>query len=161
VKHTGVVFPTTAKLPIQAGFFSQQMAVPWQADFYQCKKTYYPRADVKYDGEGMYHMWWCAHRPDDVYETAAAFQMVPWTRKLEEVAKLDEKKPEVLALVDEEEGYTAADIAMYIQMQQNWPQLGFVTSDGTKVFETQDKGNVPTDNLGGVTAPPLAQPKGY
>ena len=53
VKHSGTAFPTTAKLPIRPGFFSQQMALPWQADFYQCKKQFFPReAHPKYDRRG-------------------------------------------------------------------------------------------------------------
>lgn len=154
VKHTGTAFPATAKLPIGAGFFSQQMALPWQADFYQCKKTYFPREDIQYDGEGMYHMWWCAHRPDDVFAKKGDIQMVSWTRQLEAAAKLEEKRPDILALVDDEEGISAADLAMYIQMRANWPQLGFVISDGTSAFETQARGDLPTDNLGAPTTVP-------
>jgi len=47
-------------IEVRAGFFSQQMALPWQADFYACKK------------ETSGYGWWPAQRPDDVYKTAAA-----------------------------------------------------------------------------------------
>ncbi|MFY0581402.1 LodA/GoxA family CTQ-dependent oxidase [Cystobacter fuscus] len=145
IKHSGVAFPDTAKLPIGAGFFSQQMALPWQADFYQCKKTFFPQPHVKYTGEGMYHMWWSAHRPDDVYAQKGDFQMVSWTRALEAVAEVEAKKPELQASAFE--GTTAVDMAMYIQMQQNWSQLGFVINEGDSHFETQERS-------GGQTLPP-------
>lgn len=156
VKHTGAVFPTKANLPIRAGLFSQQMALPWQADFYQCKKFYYPREDIQYEGEGMFHMWWCAHRPDDVYPNKGAIQMVPWTRQLEAAAKAQETRADVQALVNEEEGINAVDLAMYIQMQANWSKLGFVISEAGSAFETQAQGNVPTDNLGVATPAAVA-----
>lgn len=49
------------ELTVQAGFFSQQMAVPWQADFMSCLKT---------DHDGRTDAgWWPAQRPDDVHAT--------------------------------------------------------------------------------------------
>ncbi|WP_162159671.1 LodA/GoxA family CTQ-dependent oxidase [Cystobacter fuscus] len=142
IKHTGVAFPNTAKLPIGPGFFSQQMALPWQADFYQCKKQFFPQPHVQYQGEGMYHMWWSAHRPDDVYEKKGDFQMVPWTRKLEAVAAVEAQKPEFTNIATED--VPAIDLTMYIQMQQNWPQLGFVINEGDSHFETQERSAAPT-----------------
>jgi len=58
-------------IDVRAGFFSQQMALPWQADFYACKK------------EASGHGWWPAQRPDDVYKTAAqvaAGSSILWDR---------------------------------------------------------------------------------
>ncbi|WP_437626064.1 LodA/GoxA family CTQ-dependent oxidase [Sorangium sp. So ce1151] len=46
-------------LPMHAGFFSQQMALPWQADFLACCKQYH-------DGEKE-PAWWPTQRPDDVH----------------------------------------------------------------------------------------------
>lgn len=135
VKHSGVAFPATAKLPIGPGFFSQQMALPWQADFYQCKKQFFPPEHLKYEGEGMYHMWWCAQRPDDVYAKKGDFSMVSWTRELEQVAQAEAQKPELKA--HETEDVPALDLAMYIQMQQRWSSLGFVIQEGESYFETE------------------------
>jgi hypothetical protein len=51
-------------LTLHAGFFSQQMALPWQADFMSCLKT---------DHDGRKDAgWWPAQRPDDVYVTTIA-----------------------------------------------------------------------------------------
>jgi hypothetical protein len=160
IKQSGVVFPETAKLSIQAGFFSQQMALPWQADFYQCKKERFPTdeedatlyAEESTDTEGMYHMWWCAHRPDDVYvelnekdkqaiaEKQLERKMVPWTRAFDEPAKKEEStNSEIQARVANpktEDDHDPLVLAYYIQMQKNWSQLNFVIRDGTDVFET-------------------------
>ncbi|MGH9970439.1 MAG: LodA/GoxA family CTQ-dependent oxidase [Pyrinomonadaceae bacterium] len=50
-----------------AGDITKQMAVPWQADFYECREF----------GQG--YSWWPAQRPDDVFpETGGG--AVPWIR---------------------------------------------------------------------------------
>ncbi|HEU4390479.1 MAG TPA: LodA/GoxA family CTQ-dependent oxidase, partial [Blastocatellia bacterium] len=53
---------------LQAGDVTKQMAVPWQADFYDCTQ------DDDY-------AWWPAQRPDDVFPDGEATQ-VPWIRDL-------------------------------------------------------------------------------
>ncbi|KFE62108.1 LodA/GoxA family CTQ-dependent oxidase [Hyalangium minutum] len=140
IKHSGTVFPTTANLAIGPGFFSQQMALPWQADFYQCKKQFFDPKSFKknaFQGDGMYHMWWAAHRPDDVYAKKGDIQMVSWTRALDAVAEVEAKKPEIKNSAPE--GTSAVEMAMYIQMQANWWKLGFVINEGEAFFETQEK----------------------
>ncbi len=54
-------------MPLAAGHFSRQMAVPWQADFNDCRN------------EGNYG-WWPSQRPTDVLPTATATRRVPWAR---------------------------------------------------------------------------------
>jgi len=49
------------------GHFSRQMAVPWQADFNDCRN------------EGNY-AWWPSQRPTDALPTANAKQRLPWAR---------------------------------------------------------------------------------
>jgi hypothetical protein len=51
---------------LQAGDVTKQMAVPWQADFSDCKQE----GDLA---------WWPAQRPDDVFPESGGPQ-VPWTR---------------------------------------------------------------------------------
>ena len=53
---------------VEAGDVTKQMAIPWQADFYDCSQ------------EGKL-AWWPAQRPDDVFVAGRASQ-VSWTRKL-------------------------------------------------------------------------------
>lgn len=54
-------------LPIGPGYFSRQMAVPWQADFNDCKAS---------NGYG----WWPTQRPDDVYVKSSDKVMANWAR---------------------------------------------------------------------------------
>lgn len=53
---------------MKAGDVTKQMAVPWQADFFDCSFE-----DSK--------AWWPAQRPDDVYPETGGPQL-PWTRDL-------------------------------------------------------------------------------
>jgi hypothetical protein len=46
---------------VRAGHFSRQMALPWQADFMDCK--------VEQDDANRLWAWWPSQRPDDVRET--------------------------------------------------------------------------------------------
>jgi hypothetical protein len=93
------------------GFFSQQMALPWQADFYDCQKE---RHDDP-DGNEYYFMWWTAHRPDDTYPSGAMAQQ-RWTRLF------DSRKPPG---VDDPDDYYNHD--RFAQMQQGWFELKFVS----------------------------------
>jgi hypothetical protein len=52
---------------LQPGDITKQMAVPWQADFYDCAQ----------DGD---YAWWPAQRPDDVYPEGSSTQQ-PWIRQ--------------------------------------------------------------------------------
>ena len=54
-------------MPIGPGHFTRQMAVPWQADFNDCRD------------EGDYG-WWPSQRPTAVLPTANATQRVDWAR---------------------------------------------------------------------------------
>ena len=54
-------------VPIAAGHFSRQMAVPWQADFNDCRN------------EGSYG-WWPSQRPTDALPSATATKRVAWAR---------------------------------------------------------------------------------
>jgi hypothetical protein len=122
------VFPSLA--PIGPGFFSQQMAVPWQADFYECQKERYTE-----DGEGMYHMWWCAHRPDDVRVKKGDKAMQPWARKLNALAKAVPEGPAVATPFGDH--YSPERLEQYAQMQKNWATLGFVIKEGEEHFEAE------------------------
>ena len=57
---------------LSAGDVSKQMAVPWQADFYKCRKE--TRGPITIG-------WWPAQRPDDVVPDGSSSQ-VPWTREI-------------------------------------------------------------------------------
>jgi L-Lysine epsilon oxidase N-terminal/L-lysine epsilon oxidase C-terminal domain len=83
------------------GFFSQQMALPWQADFYECHKEQHDDTD----GNAYYYMWWTAQRPDDTYPSGKKTQE-RWTRSLNVGDDDDER---------------------FNRMQESWDTLKFVT----------------------------------
>lgn len=66
---------------IRAGHFTRQMAVPWQADFFDCAKetvTYNASADPSLQTTDVM-TWWPTHRPDDVIARGTA-NRVAWAR---------------------------------------------------------------------------------
>jgi hypothetical protein len=97
-------------LEFKPGFFSQQMALPWQADFYDCQKER-NEDDV---GNEYYFMWWTAHRPDDVFPSGDAKQ-VRWTRLLD----LRSKNPK------DPDDYHNFD--RFLQMLNGWTELKFIS----------------------------------
>jgi len=62
---------------VRPGEITGRNAVPWQADFWQCR--WEENENLNEQGLG----WWPAQRPDDVLKSAA-MDPVPWTRGLEE-----------------------------------------------------------------------------
>lgn len=92
------------------GFFSQQMAQPWQADFYDC----HAEAWTTPDGKVFRYMWWTAQRPDDVFPSGAAEQQ-RWVRTFDTAATTTD--PDDLQNVER-----------FRQMQQNWSTLRFVVT---------------------------------
>lgn len=110
IKHGAKVGPLT----VTPGFFSQQMALPWQADFLDCSRD---------DSLGVAFGWWPAQRPDDVYLTAAdaaaGGAMTPWFGP----------RPAGRSLHHED-------------MVDHWDKAGFVISSmvgGKKVFSEIDR----------------------
>jgi hypothetical protein len=105
--HSGAV--TIGALTFGPGFFTQQMALPWQADFYDCHKEKFESPE----GPEYYYMWWTAQRPDDVYPSGKEKQE-RWVRPFDSAKKGD--APDAL---DDE-------LARFEQMQQRWPELRFI-----------------------------------
>jgi L-Lysine epsilon oxidase N-terminal/L-lysine epsilon oxidase C-terminal domain len=78
VQHESIL---VGALEFRPGFFSQQMALPWQADFYDCHKERWQDPD----GNEYFFMWWTAQRPDDVFSAGEAKQ-VRWVREFDKQA---------------------------------------------------------------------------
>jgi hypothetical protein len=89
------------ELRIGPGFFSQQMALPWQADFLACKKD---------PEDSRLIAWWPTQRPDDVFPQATPTQNLAWARGVDSQPWPDN-------------GYQL--------MVANWSTLGFVVHDRT------------------------------
>lgn len=75
LKPVGTVLNAAMNPPlkIEPGLFSQQMALPWQADFYSCGDGIAP------GGASPRYAWWPANRPIDVNKNGAT---VRWDRGL-------------------------------------------------------------------------------
>jgi hypothetical protein len=106
------------KIPIgalffQPGFFSQQMALPWQADFYDCQKENHQDPGDTDKNKDYWFMWWTAQRPDDTYPSGGLEPQRRWVRKFDDPSKSDTENDN--------------DLRRFVQMQQNWAKLRFVS----------------------------------
>jgi len=118
---------------IIAGHFTRQMALPWQADFFDCSKdtlTYITSAADPALQSTDVMTWWPTHRPDDVL-TRGASDRVPWARD-SDGAEIDTKQ----------------------KFLAEWRTLGFVvdTAGDRSRFEEVDRSE-PADGPRTVTAP--------
>lgn len=98
---------------VEPGFFSQQMALPWQADFLACSKEVdHVDASVVPPKTGVVLGWWPAQRPDDTFKDAAAA-----TSKT-----FQEWAPPTWDFID---------------MVKKFNKLGFVVKDGANFIEKE------------------------
>jgi len=120
LKRSGTVLNSgmAPPLKIEPGLFSQQMALPWQADFWACART-----DVNLlavppkPPPARFFGWWPAQRPDDVRIGANGFD---WGR-----------------------GVAPGDPGM-LDLVAKWVERGFVVKVGAG-FEEQGGPKVTTD----------------
>jgi hypothetical protein len=118
---------------VVAGHFSRQMALPWLADFLQCKQE---EQRVTKDQWG----WWPAQRPDGVYVTfadaAASGAMANWHRATVGASAnwpADPGRPNP----------RPAEMPSYAQMIANWTKLGVLEGSGGTFAEVERAGTVP------------------
>ncbi|HVT12123.1 MAG TPA: LodA/GoxA family CTQ-dependent oxidase [Fimbriimonadaceae bacterium] len=116
---------------VEAGHFSRQMALPWPADFLQCRLEDHKRDDTGVDTDWG---WWPVPRPHHVYATEAdatgAKSMVSWVRSTSGGAA----KPWAGGGGEEPQ---------FDEMVPNWVKFGFVIRKGDVMFETERAANVP------------------
>jgi hypothetical protein len=108
-------------LEFRPGFFSQQMALPWQADFYDCHQE---RKEGPPGRTEYFFMWWTAQRPDNVFLSGSA-KRDRWVREFDKRAK-DPTNPDALD-----------NFERFNQMQQNWPKLKFISVKNGDHFEEE------------------------
>ena len=99
---------------VEAGAFTQQMALPWQADFVDCAKD--TVADSAAAGGQRQVAWWPTTRPDDVFPFDRPKERTPWARVPDAQAPAGYRKMQ-----------SAED------MVNHWSKLGFIvetTPDG-------------------------------
>lgn len=106
-------------LLFRPGFFSQQMALPWQADFYDCHRE----RQEDPDGNEYYFMWWTAQRPDDVYPSGADGRE-RWVRAFDDGLSPEE--------ADDVNRFQRFD-----HMQKRWHELRFVSVSRNGQFEEE------------------------
>jgi hypothetical protein len=100
------------------GFFSQQMALPWHADFYDCH-----REDHPYEGDdgNKYYMWWTAQRPDFIRNGRTSRR---WVEPFD--ANKDGDSPDA----DD-----TTNLARFEQMRTRWHELSFIVLEGENHVE--------------------------
>ena len=119
---------TTRDVVVEAGLFSQQMALPWQADFLDCNGPTDPKDfidDPSVVGGKRRVGWWPMTRPDEVFPLDRPKDRLPWARV---------RNSGVPA------GYR--EIQSHNEMVNVWSTLGFVvetmTADTPKdLYETE------------------------
>lgn len=120
-------------ITVVAGHFSRQMALPWIADFLQCKVE--EQKITKADWG-----WWPSQRPDGVYPTVAealaAGTMVHWHRAT--VGGSADWPADPIG-----PSPRATDMPSYHQMLANWTKLGFITTGAGVFAETERSGAIP------------------
>jgi hypothetical protein len=105
---------TVGALTFCTGFFSQQMALPWQADFYDCHKESWEDPD----SNKYFFMWWTAHRPDDVFPSGSDSQL-RWVREFDKHSQTPDPDDE-------------NNLERFHQMQSRWHELKFVSVKSVK-----------------------------
>jgi hypothetical protein len=111
---------TVGVLTLGPGFFSQQMALPWHADFYDCH-----REEHTPDGsnERIFYMWWTAQRPDHVRaERDGLYRR--WVEPFDAAKEPAAPDPDDLT-----------NLARFEQMRTRWQELSFVVLDGDQNLE--------------------------
>jgi hypothetical protein len=115
-KESGV---TLGPLTLGPGFFSQQMALPWQADFYDChKEEHTPKGS-----DTLVYMWWTAQRPDDIRPDAISPKR-RWVLSFDENHDPNITDPDAIE-----------NLSRFEQMRTRWSELSFVVLVGDEYVE--------------------------
>ena len=94
------------------------MALPWQADFYDCHKEQWEDPN----SNEYFFMWWTAHRPDDVFPSGGDKQ-VRWVRTFDDPTQ--------------DADANEADLARFKNMQSRWHELKFVSVKNGDHYEEE------------------------
>jgi hypothetical protein len=126
--------------PIRAGHFTRQMALPWQADFLQCKTE--DATGGTFNGTTGWG-WWPAQRPDFVFPTEADFRAplphpVAWHRATSGAAEV----PWPHGFVDPNTHPPPppdTKVPSYTEMLDNWRKFGFIIETAAHVFVESER----------------------
>jgi hypothetical protein len=119
--------------PVDAGYFSRQMALPWHADFRDCRQSSMPvDSNPSQDTEWG---WWPVHRPTALYVSKADAQkptnvMYGWARSTK-------------GGVFQRWASGGIEDPTFMEMITVWTKFGFVVKDGDLMYETERAADVP------------------
>jgi L-Lysine epsilon oxidase N-terminal/L-lysine epsilon oxidase C-terminal domain len=125
---------------LRAGHFTRQMALPWQADFLQCKTE---------DGTGPFlgmagWGWWPAQRPDFVFPTETSFKAKPPAPVAWHRATKGGLATAWATGFPTRGGGRDTSTPSYDEMLANWRKFGFVVESVPFLFlETEREKDVP------------------
>lgn len=109
---------------IEPGHFSRQMALPWAADFLQCRTE---------NRGGVDWAWWPVPRPHEIYPTEALAMsrgaMQHWARSTSSGVSAH---------------WASGGVEpSYLEMFASWTRFGFLIRKGDVLFETERAARVP------------------
>jgi hypothetical protein len=116
-----------AQLEFGPGLFTQQMAVPWQADFRECEAGFVSDPDIPGKRQMRRIAWWPANRPDDVFPQDTPKSRKSWARLLAKEGDPASERP----FWDADDNDLDAHFRDMVEL---WSTLGFVVEmkpDGT------------------------------
>lgn len=116
---------------VKAGHFTRQMALPWQADFLQCKGE----DDISgvFPASGLWG-WWPAQRPDWVFPTEADFKSAPpksspWHRSTKAKSQINWTT-----------GFSGDKTTpSYQEMLENWQKFGFILEKNINIYVEEER----------------------
>ena len=117
----------SVSLTVRPGFFSQQMALPWQSDFHDCALEVHD-PDPPPPPDGISWGWWPGQRPDVAQVGSGSSDMKPWIRSS------GAPWPDTLD----------KDSCSHEEMVKHVMKFGFVKEDPAKPGEfVEDERNIP------------------
>jgi hypothetical protein len=121
---------------LKAGHFTRQMALPWQADFLQCKSE--NPTSGPFSGFGPWG-WWPAQRPDWIFTSEPNFRAVP------PKPVLWHRSTRAGATVPWATGFGGdTTTPSYEEMVNNWRKFGFVLETKRNIFtEVEREPDIP------------------
>lgn len=127
-----------------AGEFTKRMAVPWQADFYECT--------IGEDAEDSIPTWWPSHRPNDVMTEETYRKLLQTGPEIDNDEDVDDsEKKYIMELFTKRDAWDRGvnKNSGKNEMVEKWSQLGFLTKKsglhGEKYYVESERGKL-TDN---------------
>lgn len=127
---------------VRAGHFTRQMALPWQADFLQCKAE--PDVSGVFAGLGLWG-WWPAQRPDWVFTSEKDFRAAPpVSQRWHRATKGAKATSWPVGFLVPGGGRRDTTVPSYEEMIANWWKFGFIVEKKKNIFlEAEREADIP------------------